>query len=394
MPENSMNKKKVLCVYATRQVDSNLLMSSTVFNGLQECGCTVEIVFMGSCDVIDVFRKQYGHYFHKIWTIPISEGWLKRFLRSDRLKVLYSFYLHFLKDGLIRPFRKKALAGILPGDYDFILSFCPPALSGLFAEDVRKLNHLEKIPLVQFWTDPLSLGRCNDISDIPPWRYFHKKLEKRILGLADRAIFCYPLLCEMEQKLHPEFSAKMSWSDVGYIKHAAAAEVPHNEKITIGLFGAYQQRVRNIRPLLAALSYFPEACFIIRGDSDVDINASDYPNLDILPGRCPVKEIEQLEARCDILLCLGNISGIAPPGKFFYYADYHKPIVYIGDGQHKNYFAQYLNGFENRYIVCDNTKEDIVRALRKAMDVLPHFTLHIPRRLEPSCIAAKLFENL
>lgn len=117
---------KVLCVYATRQIDSNLFMSSTVFNGLQQCGYEVDIVFMGPLEVVQNFSNRYGHYFHQVYKIVIQESRIKRYLRSDRLKILYSFYLHFLKDGLVRPYKTSTLAGILPGGYDCILSFIPP----------------------------------------------------------------------------------------------------------------------------------------------------------------------------------------------------------------------------------------------------------------------------
>ena len=269
----------------------------------------------------------------------------------------------------------------------------PPPISGFLAYDVRKLNHLEHVPLVQFWTDPLSLGRCDDISNIPVWRYFHKKLEHKLLRNADRAVFVFPLLCEMEQRLHPEFAHKMVWSDVSYVEHHLDHGCPHNKLITIGLFGAYQRRVRNILPLLAALHSFPEVQFIFRGDSDMTINAADYPNLDIQPGRRPAEEVERLEAQCDILLILGAFSILALPGKAFYYANYNKPLVFISDGVHRQYFADYLACFEDRYIICNNETESICVALRQAIAVLPNFQLHIPARMDPARIVRRLIEN-
>lgn len=384
---------RVLCVYATRQIDSNLFMSGTLFNGLKKCGYEVDVVFMGPRGVVDTFQTKYGHFFRQVFEVVISEGWWKRFLKSERLRVLYSFYLHFFKDGFIRPYWRSQLPNLRSHGYRHVISFVPPPMSGLFAHDLLAMNNLQHIPLIQFWTDPLSLGRCNDIGEIPVWRYFHKKLERRILSYADRAVFCFPLLCEMEQRLHPEYAGKMAWSDVSYVEHPLDKGKPRNRQITIGLFGAYQRRVRNIEPLLTSFSSFPQVRFIIRGDSDVEINPSDYPNLDIRPGRLPSAEVEQLEAQCDILLSLGALAGITPPGKTFYYANYDKPIVYISDGVHQDYFVKYLNGFEGRFITCNNTVESIVEGINNAITILPHFTLKIPERMEPEAIVRRLLQR-
>lgn len=275
--------------------------------------------------------------------------------------------------------------------YDKILSFSPPPINGLFASDLRILNGMQDVPLVQFWTDPLSLGRCDSIAEIPRSRFMHLYLEGKILSKADRVIWGYKLLCETEQQLHPEFADKMGWTHVSYVEHPQAGGRPHNERITIGLFGAYQRRVRNVQPLLAAMRSFPDVQFVIRGDADFEIDASRYPNLDVLPGRRPADEIERLEAKCDILLSLAGLSGVTQPaGKTFYYASYDKPIVHIGDGANREYFASYLCSFGDRWIICENTPESIVKGIREAIDALPAFELHIPACMDPAAIARSI----
>lgn len=56
-------RSKVLCIYATRQIDSNLFMSSTIFNGLKKGGFQPDIIFAGTKDVLSIFHKKYSHYF-------------------------------------------------------------------------------------------------------------------------------------------------------------------------------------------------------------------------------------------------------------------------------------------------------------------------------------------
>ncbi len=386
----SHSRSRVLCIYATRQIDSNLFMSSTIFNGLKKGGFQPDIIFAGTKDVLSIFHKKYSHYFNKVYDIELSSSRIKRYLKNDFQKTIHSFLQHFITDNLIRPYSKRQLKSLKLEQYQYILSFVPPPISGLLAHDIQAIYNMQNTPLIQYWTDPLSLGRCNDITDIPPWRYFHKKLEHKILGFADKIVFCYPLLSEMEQKLHPAFAKKMTWSDVSYIERSPIPHVQNNQ-ISVGLFGAYQKRVRNITPLLNTLHYFPEIKFILRGDSDISIDPANYPNLDIETGRRPAEEIEILENKCDILLSLGGLSGIThPAGKTFYYANYDKPIVYIGDGQHKKYFEDYLSGFEDRYIICENTVESIRKGIKKALDILPVFKLKIPLRMKPEIIAQKI----
>lgn len=396
-----MEKKQVLCTYATRQIDSNLFMASTVFNGLSQCEeYDVDMFFLGYRRLCDVFRERYAKYFRHVYYFEISESALKRFCdKSAKLQLIYSYYIHFLKDGLFRPFmggiktvNKEGIA------YDLQLSFVPSPLNGFWGSDVRR-ELKGSWPLIQFWTDPLSLGRCNSISEIPWWRFMHRRLERRLLALTDKAVFCYPLLCEVMKEVYPVLSHKMFWSDVSYVKHYCSSQNSNstksaNNKISIGLFGSYHSKVRDIRPLLCAIKKVPDITFIIRGDSDIVIDNNSYENLDIRAGRCPISEIEVLEENCDILLCLGGKSGIThPAGKVFYYADYEKPIVYIGDGEHKAYFRQYLKTF-NRYIICDNEEQSIVSAIEEAIASLKDFKLTIPERLEPAVVARKIVEGV
>ena len=54
---------------------------------------------------------------------------------------------------------------------------------------------------------------------------------------------------------------------------------------------------------------------------------------------------------------------------------------------------KYIEGFEGRWIVCDNNVESIVEAFHKAIETLPTFELKIPKRMEPANIARKLIED-
>lgn len=88
-------RSKVLCIYATRQIDSNLFMSSTIFNGLKKGGFQPDIIFAGTKDVLSIFHKKYSHYFNKVYDIELSSSRIKRYLKNDFQKTIHSFLQHF-----------------------------------------------------------------------------------------------------------------------------------------------------------------------------------------------------------------------------------------------------------------------------------------------------------
>ena len=81
-----------------------------------------------------------------------------------------------------------------------------------------------------------------------------------------------------------------------------------------------------------------------------------------------------------------------PAGKVLYYASYNKPILYIGDGVHRDYFRSYLEGL-GRYIICDNEVSSIVDGIQRLVDSIPGFELRIPNRMKLDVIARKIIEN-
>lgn len=386
---------RVLCVYATRQIDSNLFMSSTVFRGLKEAGYDIDLAFAGTANVIEDFKRNYSKYFNDISFCEISRSILKKISdKQSLLRLGYSFYRHFVADGFSHLSIKNVKKKFGGRKYDCILSFIPPIISGRFAHDIRKGLGLNEVRLIQFWTDPLSLGRCDSINEIPKSRLVHKWQEKRLLKYADKVVFCYPLLCKMEAELHPSQSHKMIWSDISFMEHKCENNDNHNEIPLIGFFGAYQSHVRNIGPLLQAIASLPQYNFVIRGDGDLPYEIDSIPNLNIKFGRRPLSEIESLENECDILLSLSGKSGIThPAGKTFYYASYPKPIIHIGDGANSDFFKEYISEFEDRFVYCDNNANNISDAIKAVVSSLPTFKLKIPQRMNAAVIAKKIIEE-
>lgn len=170
--------ERVLCVYATRQVDSNLMMASTVFRGMREAGYDVDMVFIGSTDAIDEFKSRYAKYFNGVFYRHISRP-LKEISLYRKSPLLYSYLRSFLLDGFVK-LNVGWLRDKITRRYDRILSFIPPVISGRYALKIKEM-FLKETPLIQFWTDPLSLGRLDDVNEIPKSRGLHKLLETNLL---------------------------------------------------------------------------------------------------------------------------------------------------------------------------------------------------------------------
>lgn len=379
--------QRVLCTYLTRRVDSNLLMAGTVFQGLKDAGYISDMIFCGAKDVCRVFNTRYSGLFNSIKYIDICHTTGK----GGRVSLLANYWTEYVRDAIVRPYSLGQLRSVTNGEYDVVLSFVPIFASARLGFDVAK-KCISGVRLVQFWTDPIALGGCKDAESIPRRRVLHLSEERRALSYADDVVFCYPLLMEIEKAAHPEFAEKMRWSDVGYINHKKDDYVPHNAKVTVGLFGAYQRKVRNIEPLLSVLASFPDVQFILRGDADFEIDAGRYPNLDVKYGRVPVAEVEELEAQCDILISLSGRYTVMPPGKTFYYASYNKPILFIVDGPRAEYMEKHFSAL-GRYICCANEPMAIMRGLSSAIQALSGFTRTIPRRMCLDTIARRIVEN-
>lgn len=381
--------QRVLCTYVTRRIDSNLLMAGTIFQGLKDAGYHTDMIFCGTKDVCEIFSKRYSGLFNSVKYIeikPLCVGSLTR--KGRRLALLSNFWTEYVKDAFCRPYSIREVRNLVDGKYDVVLSFVPIFASARLGFDVAK-KCLKDVRLVQFWTDPLALGGCKDAKSIPKRRILHLLEERRALAYADDVVFCYPLLMELEQAAHPKYAGKMRWSDVGYIKHERDDFVPRNKIVTVGLFGAYQRKVRNIEPLLSVMASFPDVKFVIRGDADFEIDAARYPNLDVKTGRIPVEEVEALEAQCDILISLSGRYTVMPPGKTFYYASYNKPILAIVDGPRADFMLEYLNGL-GRYVCCRNDAHSLAEGLRRAIKSLANYEREIPVRMQLASIARNL----
>ena len=382
---------KILCIVGFNSVDSNTLMNTTIFYGLKRNGYILNLVTLKPEKISKTYHSKIQQYFDRIFYINDRRKINKR-IQNSIVRMPYLLWINIVRDWFIKPYNKEEL-DIEDKTYDLILSFVPPSLSAFLANDIIKKNRLDKLKHIQYWSDPLSIGMCDDINKIPIKRVLHRMVETRLLKYATEIIYCTPKLCELQKQLYPQYAKKMRWTDVSFIERKSSNYMCNLDgKIKIGYFGAFQKKVRNIIPLLLSMPSFPEIQFVVRGDTDIDISNYLSSNLDILLGRVPYEDIAKLENECDILVCLGNIQGVQIPGKTFYYTNMNKPIIYIGDGYHNSSISGYIKQF-NRHIICSNNEDSIRQAISEAIAVLPNFSLIIPERMKPEIVAKRIVLN-
>jgi hypothetical protein len=376
---------KVLSILAMRNIDSNILSDITIFNGLKKSGYHVDLALLSPPHIRDTFLNNYAKYFDNIYFTPLSSSLFK--IKNEPLLQLYKLWINIIGASIIRPYKESNIY-MFDDNYDAIITFCPPSLTGFFSKDILNRCKFTKAIRIQYWSDPLSLGMCN-VAKVPWKRKLHYIIEKKILADAHRIVYCNPMLCKIQKELYPQFSREMYWAGVSYIEEDMEHPIDRSGKIKIGFFGAYQTHIRNIQPFLQVMTLFKNVEFYIRGDSDLRIEANKYNNLDIAYGRKPYTEIRSLEYKCDILVCLGNLNGTGIPGKIFYYAQLNKPIIYINDGYYKEILSAYISSM-GRYVLCNNNVQSIKMAIISAIKQIPNFTASIPIQIQPEYVIKKI----
>ena len=245
--------------------------------------------------------------------------------------------------------------------YDFVISLSFPPVSHALVRDLLKKEHIKAKNWIQLWEDPwctdLVFKSLNDRKAIER----AEKEEASLLRAADKIVYVSPITMDSQKKLFPESAGKMKWFPVPtyYVNETKAPE----KKINVyGYYGDYLTQIRNLEPFYLAAK--EENIYVnICGLSDKPFTS--FGNIHIRP-RISLQELKTLEDETNILVFLCNLNGGQIPGKIYQYSASDKTILFILDGTSeeqkilKDYFGKY-----NRYIFCENTTEDIRRAITK-----------------------------
>ena len=288
-------------------------------------------------------------------------------------------------DNSIKYIRKgKNLLKDLEQTYDLVISTSDPKSTHLFVDTLIQ-NGLKYKKWVQHWGDPL----MNDISKktIYSKKMMHS-LEKRILKNADHIVYVSPLTMNQQKKDFKDFSNKMMFLPLisGDDKDDS---IPYYDNLTIGYFGDYVTKYRNIIPLYDCVKQHSNLKLFIIGNSDISLESTE--NIQVL-GRVSIDKLNEFQEDTLIHVCVCNTHGTQIPGKIFYHANLNRPVLVVVDGDNADDIKSLLSKF-NRYEICRNDSSDIYNAIQKIITERKT-DFAIPETLKSSYVVKQLIDAI
>lgn len=270
---------------------------------------------------------------------------------KNRIRALYGPY------GIDKIFYQKCKRFSCSKSFDLVISISHPPVSHLAAYMLLKTSRIKAKHWIQIWEDPW----YSDVYGFNSQERVRLE-EKRLLLLAEKVCYVSPLTLLNQQKLFPESAEKMFWMPLpAYYKDATPVHKTSGRNI-YGYFGDYAPAARDLEPFYTAAD-----------KARVEVNICGNPSnlfrstdkIHIHP-RIPLAELKPIEDNTNVLVFLCNRQGGQIPGKIYQYSATDKTILFILDGTDdeqamlKDYFGKF-----NRYVFCQNTVEDIIRAIRQ-----------------------------
>lgn len=166
-----------------------------------------------------------------------------------------------------------------------------------------------------------------------------------------------------------------------------------DDNYTLGYFGDFHSRTRNLTPLVKAMEDDERLRLIIVGNGDLEDGVCISSNVEIR-GRCKSKKLKDLEDKTRIIVGVCNKRGSQIPAKFYYEAGCRKPIIVVVDGEYKNELMEYFNSFA-RYIVCRNEIEEIRSAVNIAIqDIQRNKEYNLPNEMQASVVSKRIIDSV
>lgn len=284
---------------------------------------------------------------------PSAPGLRQKMVRKVKDLVLSLYGVH----GIYATFVRKARQFSSDVEYDCILSISTPVTSHLVAHNLLKAGHIRGKQWIQIWEDPWYADAygLNSKPEI-------LREERRLLSFAQKVCYVSPLTLENQKRLFPDSAHKMFWQPLPFYYKSEETDVVMSDVNCYGYFGDYNPAARDLAP-------FYEAAV----ETGIKVNICGNPanlfqsteHIHIYP-RLTLEKLKPIEDSTNVLIFLCNRKGGQIPGKIYQYSATNKTILFIMDGteEEQPVLSTYFGRF-NRYIFCQNSKEDIVRAIRK-----------------------------
>lgn len=259
--------------------------------------------------------------------------------------------------GIYAPFVRKAQRFKSGEEFDNILSISTPPSSHLLAHNLLKSGHIKGKHWIQIWEDPWH----NDVYGFQNSNSIRRE-EQRLLSFAEKICYVSPLTLKYQQEKYPESAHKMYWQPLPFYYKADPVHAGSFDQNHYGYFGDYAPAARNLAPFIEAAKV-----------SAIEVNICGNPcnlfpateQIHIRP-RLPLSELKPIEDSTNVLIFLCNRKGGQIPGKIYQYSATNKTILFILDGtlEEQKVLREFFGQF-HRYVFCQNTVEDITRAIRQ-----------------------------
>ena len=280
-----------------------------------------------------------------------DESFKSKTLSKVKTLVLKYYGVH----GVYAKFVKKAK--IFKSDilYDYVLSISTPVTSHLLAYKLIKSGNIKCKKWIQIWEDPW-------YSDAYGFNSKNKifKEEKRILSYAEKVCYVSPITLLNQKRLFPESAYKMYWQPLPYYYKDEIINEHNIDGKIFGYFGDYSPVARNLEPFYQSAKQLNCVVNICGNPSNL---FESINHINIYP-RMTLSELKKIEDKTNVLVFLCNKKGGQIPGKIYQYSATNKIILFIlgGTDEEKDIIKDYFKPF-NRYVFCENTVEDITRAI-------------------------------
>ncbi len=342
---------------------SSSIRNRATINGLLELGHNVKMI----TSKFDKNHKSFDNNMsnNKIETEYIELNGIQNVAKFGRkFKKLDFFKKYFLKiqkkiniyDNFKNIINHIGDIDISNNNYDLVISSSDPKSSHLLVYEMYNRGILKNTPWIQIWGDPF----VGDITNTGLNKKRIKREEEKLLEKATKVIYVSkPTLIDQKNR-YPQFKEKMEYVPIPYVKKMIYEnrKNPVDGKISLLYCGDYGSKVRNISPLYEAIKSTSDKLTVC-GRTDIKLESTE--NIDVHE-RVSFDKTKEYEKESDILIHLSNLRGTQIPGKIYQYSGTNKPILFILDGE-KELLQKTFEPY-NRYIFCDNTKEDIMRAIK------------------------------
>lgn len=259
--------------------------------------------------------------------------------------------------GIYATFVRKAKKFRSDKEYDFVLSISTPVTSHLLAHKLLKSGHIKAKKWIQIWEDPWH----SDVYGFNGAKKIRQE-EQRLLSFAEKVCYVSPLTLKNQQEKYPESAHKMYWQPLPFYYKSEAGDSVQFDKNSYGYFGDYAPVSRNLAPFYDAAK-----------ETGIQVNICGKPSnlfesteqIHIYP-RLTLDKLKPIEDSTNVLIFLCNRKGGQIPGKIYQYSATDKTVLFIMDGtpEEQIVLKEFFGKF-NRYVFCQNTKEDIARAIRQ-----------------------------